>query len=500
MFSKDVGIYSGKPPRGAQADEGWEEKKKENARAFKANEVATLVSTKAFGMGIDKPNVRYTIHVGLPTSIEQWYQEAGRAGRDEDHAKCKVLFFEYDRSRTDKILGQDVEFGVARAAYEEIDSPRTRDDVMRALYFHFDAFQGMDDDMAHVRCLLAQMGNLAVRQTLEIPFGNSHGLREVAIYRLLRVDVVQDYRVDYGAKKFLIDVEKFDFERSKDALLSYVAAVQPARASSVERQLDGIDNSDALESAESLAHVLVRFTYDLIERSRRGMLRATVELARQAEGDEEIRRRLLDYLQEGIGAEAMDNLLLRKGKIYFGPWWRMVAQVRSQIEAGELRGLCIRRLEGSPDHPGLLVARALAEALCSDRDDGVVVEGIRAALMVGIGDNYRITEAQVHGLVDRMFGLASEATPLSSQAKGFGPLLALAMFDLAESSDLFASAKAKVRDQAGKIDDPIVERVLRTWQMRDLVGSLTQVVGTAVVELENVAKAQQSNGEHRVRG
>jgi hypothetical protein len=54
----------------------------ENAQRFMANKANIMVSTKAFGMGIDKPNIRVTVHASMPSSIEQFVQEAGRAGRD----------------------------------------------------------------------------------------------------------------------------------------------------------------------------------------------------------------------------------------------------------------------------------------------------------------------------------------------------------------------------------------------------------------------------------
>lgn len=79
---------------------------------FVNNNKSVLIATKAFGMGIDKPNIRCTVHYGIPNSFEAFYQEAGRAGRDKKPADCYIYTYKYsqfDKQNIDEFFSDDAD-------------------------------------------------------------------------------------------------------------------------------------------------------------------------------------------------------------------------------------------------------------------------------------------------------------------------------------------------------------------------------------------------------
>jgi len=98
-FYNDNGIKADYYHAGLTPDE--RSKKQES---WKTNKTRIIIATNAFGMGIDKSDVRFVIHKDLPESLEAYYQEAGRAGRDENKAYAILLYNNADRARQEKIF------------------------------------------------------------------------------------------------------------------------------------------------------------------------------------------------------------------------------------------------------------------------------------------------------------------------------------------------------------------------------------------------------------
>jgi len=136
--------------------DGIQERDNENEKnqsAFVNHGLDLLVATKAFGMGIDKPNIRYVVHFNYPSSIESYYQEAGRGGRDRKLAIGLVLFNKQELTTSEKI-----ETVTEDGDITEIIEERTASidkDILQS--FHRNNFKGISKEKKLLAELLTEI-------------------------------------------------------------------------------------------------------------------------------------------------------------------------------------------------------------------------------------------------------------------------------------------------------------------------------------------------------
>ena len=389
-------FFSGGKPRNFDGDEKkWNLDKKQVQRDFKRNGVQELVATKSFGMGIDKPNVRYTIHYVVPQSVEEFYQEAGRAGRNgkEGYALCSILYSDDNWNDALKILNEPDH----QKARNKLDSIGRKDqgDLLVQLWLMFNSYKGRDQDKELTlnlwnRKLAPSIVGMSdgSTKTKELSFrGNNHReTEERAIFRLMLLGVVEDYTIDWRVNKFSIRVKNITpddvTQHLHNCLMQYkfkdfadkkVAAV---RQDTVEHALeDGID-------------VLINFIYDEIVDKRKQALRNMCDLCNNFKGDKDFREAILAYLQESEFSDELRRWLNRNfDEIGLEGVHELLGKITDLDKMKRLVGTTRRMLDEDPTNLALRYLSTCARARSQTESDSSTQQ--EAEMLVGQIDGAR---------------------------------------------------------------------------------------------------------------
>lgn len=373
-LSDFIEIYSGSKPFWwtEQGDREWETHKIKLQQRFKRNEVPIFVCTHSFGMGIDKPDVRFTIHAMLPRSLEEFYQQAGRAGRDRGKSHCYIIFSDDQPKLADEIL-DPIRVPIERT--EELTRAIPRDqqsDAIRNVWFLRNSFLGKDNDKQIInyvwqhlaRELPAREGD---RKEVEMHFyflpdnfisekgdlsERKQQVLEKAIYRLLVIGGIEDYMKDYTARKYIVSLVRHSIEDLEKRFINYLNRY--ATEGEIRRYLPKVKPQSYAEAVQIYAYQVVEFVYDRIEQRRRRAMWEMLQAARDAVdlGDQKFREQLNTYMAESEFTQPVRELTKRVSP---SEWFALIKKAEGVDGLVKLFGACRRQLEEYPEHPGLLL-------------------------------------------------------------------------------------------------------------------------------------------------
>ena len=391
--------YSGSAPKGFNPHV-YTRIKQRVASEFKHNNIPLLVCTKAFGMGIDKPNIRYTIHYGIPPSIESFYQEAGRAGRDRKMAYCSIIVSNDDPERTNYLLSPESRIEEINERLKKI--PREEDDdITRALFFHTKSFRGIDQEKQNVREILESLEDISSkgRRVIPIPEGISkradkyekkRQIAEKALHRLLLIGLVSDYTINYSSDEFTVQLSGADKEKIIDTYGQYVSGYLQRLGQEEIKKTSQYLNLPLFEFIMKIVELLLHFIYEIIEKGRRSALSEMLRTATVSPADNDIRKSILRYLETTKYSEFLEQIV-KDINIGIETCKELFVSIGSTNESAELRGQVARYLESYPTHPGLLMLRSLSEVFSKDGNTVIIKQNFNAAISSAINE-YGVNE------------------------------------------------------------------------------------------------------------
>lgn len=419
QFISSLGIpakfYSGKTPKGS-SDRDWTRLKKQNANDFKNNKFTVFAATKSFGMGIDKPNVRFIVHLGVPNSIESFYQEVGRAGRDRKIAQSVLILSNDFKERTNKLLAPNATTDELNQIMEKERDWDTDDDITRALWFHLNSFRGVKNELDDIDYIMQQIGNIESARKINVVFQHGHRNNlEKAVHRLLLLGVINDYTIDYTTNEFRLIITGVSKERLIERFCRYVEGYNRGRVAQEKQKLLQYIQLPFPNFVRMAAEILIIFIYDTIEKGRRRAFREILSMSEEAalkttDQDTLIRERILRYLETTYSEEIQQVLddveSFHNLKVIFdggitSESGEAIGGVRSQKDASEIRGQVARYLESYPDHPGLLFLRALSEIYCANSDIELALQNIEAGCNFAV-ERYHISKSSLYEILTWM--------------------------------------------------------------------------------------------------
>lgn len=230
-FKREIKFYAGSVPTIEQkpimSDKEFDIYKKQVQTEFKQNRFTLLAATKAFGMGVNKGNIHYTFHYGIPGSMESLYQEAGRAGRDKTRfekrrAQCFILL---SKTNNNDALSKIWDRSTSLSQINEL-RPTINGDISTNLFLFSSGMDVIKDEFEIIKKLFSTYC-VSNKKSVKVEgkyIGHNKAQTEKAIYRLSQLGVVQDWTISnfFSGGIFEVDFGHFNESSISEHLLKAI--------------------------------------------------------------------------------------------------------------------------------------------------------------------------------------------------------------------------------------------------------------------------------------
>lgn len=232
-FKNYFGHYSG-------SDNQSDQTKAIIQKKFKEDKLSLLFATKAFGMGIDKPNIRCTIHYGMPSSLEAFYQEVGRAGRDNKPAHSYIIHSiaadEYKKITEDRLRSDD-NSQLSHNLYHKCDVLdhlilMTKNSLnveyeANEIYLVYKELSKKDySNIIDAHIIMKNRGEtknkILNEDDNDIKIEDAFNIAQNYAYKLSLMGIINDWTCDYKKRTLKIELNKIDIESIKDSINKYI--------------------------------------------------------------------------------------------------------------------------------------------------------------------------------------------------------------------------------------------------------------------------------------
>ncbi len=290
--------------------------KKDVQKSFKKSEFPLMVATKAFGMGIDKQNIHYTFHYGLPSSVEALYQEAGRAGRwdktepknKNKKAQCFVFHTHesFDKQIVDEIFAPET--SITRISEINQAVGFSGKDIFRIIFLFLQGQRDMQEDFIIIKFLIDtyfqdnttkmifwnnaknDLRTYSQRNFNKTIHANQNEIQK-GIYRLSLLGVVKDWTTDF-VTHYEVEFNQLAESLILESLSKFIHKYEPL--TEVEVNVKAVDKVTITDKA---IWYLLQWTWENIVYTRRQSIKTLSDWCSEFENSESFKARIDTYFK-----------------------------------------------------------------------------------------------------------------------------------------------------------------------------------------------------------